>query len=88
MYQVGVAFKILQDGEHITVGYKKDSGHLIFDVKMNFTQKAWWVKNNHLTPDIEVSKYAGVVSRESARISITYTALHQTQVLDEDIRNA
>ena len=38
MYQVGVEFKILQDREHIPVGYKKDSGHLIFDIKMDFTR--------------------------------------------------
>ena len=37
MYQVGVAFKILQDGDHITVGYKKASGHMIFDVNMDLT---------------------------------------------------
>ena len=40
MYNVGVAFKILDDGEAIPVGYKKASGHLIFDVKMGFTRKA------------------------------------------------
>ena len=88
MYQVGVAFKILQDGEHITVGYKKSSGHLIFDVNMDFTWKAWWVKNGHLTPDLEDSKYAGLVSRESVRISLTYNSLHQTQVLAVNTRNA
>ena len=38
MYQVGVEFKILQDREHIPVGYKKGSGHLIFDIKMDFTR--------------------------------------------------
>ena len=52
-YQVRVAFKILQDGDHIPVGYKKASGHLIFDVKMDSTQNYRWVKNNHLTPDLE-----------------------------------
>ena len=56
MYQVGVAFKILQYGEHITEGYKKASGHLIFDIKMDFTRKARWANNGHLTPDLEESK--------------------------------
>ena len=88
MYQVGVAFKILQYGEHIPVGYKRDYGHLLFDVKMDFTWKALWVKNSHLTPDLEESKYEGVVSRESVKIAITYAALQQTQVLSVDIRNA
>ena len=88
MYQVGVAFKILQDGELIPVGYKKSSGHMIFDIKMNFTRKARWVKNGHLTPDIEDSKYEGVGSRDSVRIALAYSDIHQTQVLFVDIRNA
>ena len=29
MYEVGVAFKLLEDEEHIPVGYSKSSGHLI-----------------------------------------------------------
>ena len=87
-YQVGVAFKILQYREHIKLGYKKASGHLIFDVKMAFTWKAWWVKNIHLTPDLEDSKYSGIFSRESVRSALTYAALHQIQFLAADIRNA
>ena len=69
MFQVGIAFKILRDNEHIPVGYKKSSGHLIWSVKMDFTRKARWVKDGHRTPDLEDSKYAGVVSRESVRIA-------------------
>ena len=68
MTNVGIAFKILENDEHLPMGYKKSSGHLIFDVKMDFTQKARWVKDGHRTPDPETSKYAGVVSRESIRI--------------------
>ena len=55
---------------------------------MDFTRKSGWVKNVHLTPDIEDSKYAGVVSRDSVRITLTYAALHQTQVLAVDIINS
>ena len=88
MYQVGVDFKILKYGEHITVGYKKASGHLIFDIKMDLTRKVQWVKNGHLTPDLEDLKYPGVVSCESVRIALTYVYLRQTQVLAAYIRNA
>ena len=65
MYEVGGEFKILDDNEPLPVGCKLSSGHLIFDCKMDFTRKARWVKDGHLTPDLETSKYAGVVSRES-----------------------
>ena len=88
MFQVGVAFKILTDNEHLPVGYTKTSGHMVFDIKMDFTRKARWVKDGHKTPDPENSKYAGVVSRESVRIALTYAALYGIEVLAADIRNA
>ena len=55
---------------------------------MDFSRKAWWVKYGHRTLDLEDSKYAGVVSRESVMIAITYAALHGNEVLAVDIRNA
>ena len=88
MFQVGVAFKILRGDKSIPVGYKKVSRHIIFTCKMEFTRKARWVKDGHLTPDLENSKYAGIVSRESMRIALTYATLHRIIVLAADIRNA
>ncbi len=40
MYEVGVAFQILEDDEHVPVGYAEANGHVVFDVKMDFTRKA------------------------------------------------
>ena len=40
MYQVGVAFKILEHDEQVPVGYAKSSSHIVFDVTMDFTRKA------------------------------------------------
>ena len=62
MHNVSVAFKILEDEQKAPPGWKKSSGHIVFDVKMDFTRKVRWVKNGHLTPDPETSSYAGVVS--------------------------
>ena len=36
MKNVGVAFKILESGEHVSPEYAKSSGHLVFNVRMNF----------------------------------------------------
>ena len=69
-------------------GYTRSSGHLIFDVKMDFTRKARWVKDGHLTPDPDTSNYAGVVSRESVRIALTYAALNNLDVCAGDIKSA
>jgi hypothetical protein len=88
MYNVFIAFKILEDDENLPVGYTKSSGHMVFDVKMDFTRKARWVKDGHKHADPESSSYAGVVSRESVRIALTYAALNDLDVLAADIRNA
>ena len=69
-------------------GYSKSSGHLIFDVKMDFTRKARWVKDGHLSPDPIDSNYAGVVSRESVRIAFTYAALNRLDIAAADVKSA
>ena len=58
MYNIGVAFEILEDGKSSPAGYTKVSGHLIWSVKMDFTRKARWVLDGHKTPDSIGSKYA------------------------------
>jgi len=62
MYEVGVAFKILDNNEAMPVGYKRSSGHIVWDIKMDFMRRARWVRDGHRTPDLDNSKYAGVVS--------------------------
>ena len=55
---------------------------------MDFTRKARWVLDGHKTPDPIGSIYAGVVSRESVCIALTYAALNELDVFTADIRNA
>ena len=55
---------------------------------MDFTRKAQWVKDGHRTPDPARSTFAGVVSRESVRIALTYAALNDLDVVAADIQNA
>ncbi len=55
---------------------------------MDFTRKARWVKDGHLTPDPDTSNYVGVVSRESVRISPTYAALNNLDLYAGDIKSA
>ena len=88
MYNIGVVFEILEDGETAPAGYTKVSGHLIWFVKMDFTRKARWVLDGHKTPDPVGSNYSQVVSRESVRIASTYAALNDLYVCMADIRNA
>ena len=88
MYNVGVAFEILDEGAHTPHGWKRVTGHLVWDVKMDFTRKARWVLDGHKTPDPIGSTYAGVISRESVRIVLTYAALNDLDVFSADIQNA
>ena len=88
MRNVIVAFEIMDEGEQAPLGWLKSSGHLVFDVKMDFTRKARWVKDGHRTPDPERSTFAGVVSCESVRIALTYAALNDVKVTACDIKNA
>ena len=88
MTNVGVAFEVLPSGKQAPIGWRKVTGHIIFDVKMDFTRKARWVLDGHKTPSPIGSTYAGVVSRETVRIAFTYAALNDLSVFAADIRNA
>jgi hypothetical protein len=58
-----VAFELLEHGKKAPPGWFKATGHIVWDVKMDFTRKARWVKDGHKTPDSTTSSFAGVVSR-------------------------
>ena len=88
MYNVVLAFEIMYHGQRAPPGWKRVSGNLIFDVKMDFTRKARCVLNGNIRPDPEGSKYAYVVSRESIRIVLTYAELNGLDICAADIRNA
>ncbi len=88
MSNLACAFRILDKDEPAPVGWTKSSGHFVFDVKMDFTRKARWVKDGHRHADPIASTYAGVVSRESVRIALTYAALNDITVTCADVMNA
>ena len=88
MKNLKIAFDILEKHQDIPPGYIKASGHLVFDVRMTLERKARWVKDGHKTPEPTWSTFAGVVSRESVRIALTYAALNDLAVFGADIQNA
>ena len=57
MFNVGVAFEVLDAGERAPHGWSKVTGHLVWDVRMDFTYKARWVLDGHKTPDPVGSMY-------------------------------
>jgi len=87
MCNVCIAFEILEEGSKPLVGWSKVSGHLIWDIKMDFSRKSRWVLDGHKTPGPTGSTYARVVSRESVRIAFTHATLNDLEVCAADIRN-
>ena len=88
MTNVGISFDILEQGEQAPPGWTKASSHIIFDIKIDFTRKARWVKDGNKKPDPTTSAYAGVVSRESVRIALTYAALMVLDVMVAYVQSA
>ena len=89
MSKVAVAFKFLDDGEKVPVGYQTIDCHLVFDIKMNdFSYKSRMVAGGHMTEPPASMTYASVVSRDSVRIALTMAALHDLEVKAADIENA
>ena len=85
---VKVSFEFLPLDCKPPPGWGQSSGHLVFDVKkMEFPRKARWVKDGHRTTDPIQSTFAGVISRESERIALTYAALNGLDVVAADIQN-
>ena len=80
--------KELEEDESLPVAWKPATGHITFDVKMDFTRKARWVLDGHKRSDPEGSTYAGVASRESVRTALTYAALNGLEACAADTRNA
>ena len=62
--------------------------HMVFDVKMDFTQKARFVAGGHLTDDPTTITYSCVVSRDLVRIALTIEELNGLDVMCCDVGNA
>ena len=60
---VRIDFEILDRDRHVPVGWKKFTGHMVFNVKINLMRKVCSVLYGYITVDSEGSLYAGVVSR-------------------------
>ena len=58
MYNVGVAFEVLDEGKGATPWWHKVTGHLCWDVKLNFERKARWVLECYKTANPVGSTYA------------------------------
>ena len=71
MSNFGIAFEILDENKNAPVGWSKEIGHLIYDLKVDYTRKSRLVLDGHISADPDGSTYAGVVSRDNISIALT-----------------
>lgn len=85
-----VAFEEYNGDVKKLVGYKKITGHMIFDVKLgeNFRRKARYVADGHKTTAPASMTYSTVVARDSVRILLMIAALNDLDLQAADIQNA
>ena len=88
MFNLQVAFVILDTDWNPPDGWSNASVCIIVDVIMALEWKYQWVKDGHRTPEHEKSTYTGVVLQESVRIALTYAALNGLEVCTSDIQNS
>jgi len=77
---VMIAFKVQDEEVKHIPGYKQIPGHIVWDVKMDFTHKARYVAGEHQTNPPKVLTYSSVVSRESVRIALLLAGLNDLEV--------
>jgi len=88
MKNVRPAFEIIEGDAKLPPGYKEIPCHMVYDVKMDFTRKAWFVAGGHVTDPPSTLTYSSVVSRESIHIASLIAALNDLQVCAVDVGNA
>ena len=88
MSNLQVAFDILDTNCYPPPGWSKVNGHINFDVRMTLERNSLWVKYGHITSESENLTYAGLVSQDSARIALTYSAMNGLDVFACDIQNS
>ena len=87
MKNVMPAFQFTEDGK-IPIGYKHIDCHMVFDIKMDLTQKARLVMGGHQTDLPKESVYSSIISKDSVRIILTIAALNDLDILAADVQNA
>ena len=75
------AFKKLDNGEIVIIGYQRINFQMIFEVKMeDFRSKASLVAGVHVKEPPATIVYAGVVLREKFRNALMLAALNELPV--------
>lgn len=83
-----LALKLLDQDTKAPIGFKWIKCHMIFDVKMDFTQKECYVAGGRMMDPPTSLTYSSVVSQDSIRIAFLLAASNDLDVQAADIGNA
>ena len=81
-------FGILEDGASVPIGCNKADSHLVFYARMTLEYNVQWFKDGHRNPKPECHAFVGVMSRESALITLTCATLDDLLICTCDAQNA
>ena len=70
------------------IGFQEIGCHIVFDIKMEFTIKAWFVAGGHTMEALTLIMYSSVVSRYSVQIGFLIVALNDLDIMACDLENA
>ena len=89
MEQARIAFKVLDSDECAPPSYEKIRCHMVFDVKIErFKRKARVVAGRHVVDTPPFMACSSAAGRDSIRIALTISALHDSDVISGDVKNA
>ena len=81
MTDIRVAFKFLEDGEDVPIGYDYVRCHIIFHIKIEeFRRKSRLVAGGHMTKTPDTMTYYSVVSRETVFLDLVIATLNDLEV--------
>ena len=86
MKNVMPAFQFTEDGK-IPIRYKHIDCHMIFNIKMDLTQKARLVMGGHQTDLPKESVYSSVISKDRVGIILKIAVLNNLDILAADVQN-
>jgi hypothetical protein len=88
MAAVMVTFEVQLEEMTFVRGYEQISGHIVWDVKMDFTWMERYVAGRHRTNPPKALTYSSVFSRESVQIALMVAGLNRLDIRLVDIGNA
>ena len=89
MKDASPAFRKLDNGKIVPIGYQRVNCHMIFDIKMKYLcRRARLIAIGHMTDPPSTVTYSIILSRETVNIALKLVALNDLLVKVANIKNA